>query len=106
MDLDNTVFKQKFQETFGRFRKDVDYISSHGACFGAKLVRGAYMEKERQMAREQGYPDPVHETFDNTSAMYHKSMTFLMDKVRINPDRYLMIVASHNDQTVQLAIRA
>ena len=43
-----------------------------GWCFGAKLVRGAYMFMERDRARQCGYPSPIHDTIDATHANYNE----------------------------------
>ena len=38
---------------------------------GMKLVRGAYMEKEREIATLQGYQDPIHQTKEDTDKDYN-----------------------------------
>lgn len=53
--------------TFQMYRHDrLDYLKKgiekarrEGYKFGGKLVRGAYMEKERERAAEMGYPSPI-----------------------------------------------
>ncbi|XP_075580812.1 LOW QUALITY PROTEIN: hydroxyproline dehydrogenase [Pelecanus crispus] len=49
-----------------RLAGDAAAARAHGARFGVKLVRGAYLELERRRARERGDPDPVHPTWDDT----------------------------------------
>lgn len=38
-----------------------------GFCLGVKLVRGAYMDKERMLAEKEGRPDPVHTSWEDTN---------------------------------------
>ena len=42
-----------------------------GVCFGAKVVRGAYLERERQLAADGNYQDPTNATYEATSSMYN-----------------------------------
>ena len=51
---------------------EMDIVESNGSCFGAKIVRGAYMEKERKLANIHGYPDPVNDTYEDTCNMYDR----------------------------------
>ena len=43
-----------------------------GVCFGAKVVRGAYLERERQLAKNGNYADPTNPTYEATSEMYNR----------------------------------
>jgi proline dehydrogenase len=60
---------------------------------GAKLVRGAYMEKERKRADEMNYPSPIQPDKDATDLDYNKSVEFCIEHL----DRIAVIVASHNE---------
>ncbi|XP_048871774.1 hydroxyproline dehydrogenase isoform X2 [Brienomyrus brachyistius] len=40
----------------------------HSFCLGVKLVRGAYMDKERKLAKGEGRPDPIHQSWEDTNA--------------------------------------
>ena len=93
------------QMTFTELEADEKFVRSHGACFGLKLVRGAYMEKERSMAAKQGYPEPVHATFEDTSKMYQASVDYLLEKVAENPQKYFVMVATHNKSSVTHALQ-
>lgn len=54
--------------TFQMYRKDglhklqeaIEHAKVHGYILGIKLVRGAYLEKEHEMAKENGYPSPLN----------------------------------------------
>ncbi|KAL3851870.1 hypothetical protein ACJMK2_015570 [Sinanodonta woodiana] len=98
------TYQNYLKSTFHTLKKDAELISSNGLCFGAKLVRGAYMEKERHLAAKKGYPDPVHETFESTSNMYHQSLYYLLDFVKGSTKSGFVMVASHNEQTIKKTI--
>ena len=52
---------------------------SEGYLLGIKLVRGAYMEKERNRALEQGYPSPIHPDKEATDRAYNQALLFCID---------------------------
>ena len=60
---------------------------------GAKLVRGAYMEKERKRAEEMNYPSPIQPTKEATDSDYNLAVKFCIDHL----DRIALVVASHNE---------
>jgi proline dehydrogenase len=60
---------------------------------GAKLVRGAYMEKERKRAEEKGYPSPIHRDKESSDRDYNDGVAFCIEHI----DRVALIVASHNE---------
>ncbi len=72
-----------------------------GYQLGVKLVRGAYMEKERSRAEEQGYPSPIHETKQDTDRDYDLALKFCMDHF---PDISL-IAGTHNEASSQYLIK-
>jgi proline dehydrogenase len=60
---------------------------------GAKLVRGAYMEKERERAVEKGYPSPIQPDKESTDRDYNAAVEFCVEHL----DEVAVIVASHNE---------
>lgn len=71
----------------------MDFASTHQVYMGAKLVRGAYMEKERERAAEKGYPDPINATKEITDELYNQALKFCVDHI----DRIAVCSGSHND---------
>ncbi|MEO8768948.1 MAG: proline dehydrogenase family protein [Ferruginibacter sp.] len=60
---------------------------------GAKLVRGAYMDKERKRAAEFGYPSPIQPDKQSSDNDYNASVEFCIEHL----DKIAVIVASHNE---------
>jgi len=61
--------------------------------FGIKLVRGAYMEKERKRAEKMNYPSPIHTNKKATDKDFNAAVEFCIEHL----DRISVIVASHNE---------
>jgi len=60
---------------------------------GAKLVRGAYMDKERKRAAEMGYSSPIQPDKETCDKDYNTALEFSIDHL----DNISLIVASHNE---------
>ena len=72
--------------------------SNNGYILGVKLVRGAYMEKERERAAEMGYESPIHESKADTDADYNASIEYCLKHV----DEVAFVAASHNEESAKL----
>jgi proline dehydrogenase len=72
----------------------------HGIKYGVKLVRGAYLVQETQLAEERGYASPIWPNAQATHDNYHACMRKLLD----NLDNAEFMVATHNEESIQLAI--
>ena len=91
------------------YRKDrLDFVRrSHlearekGYYYGIKLVRGAYMEKERERAEEKGYPSPIHETKADTDRAYDAAVEYCLD----NLEDVSFVAATHNENSTQNLVR-
>ncbi|MBM3432763.1 MAG: proline dehydrogenase [Bacteroidetes bacterium] len=66
-----------------------------GYRLGAKLVRGAYMEKERSRARKMGYPSPIQADKRATDRDYDAGLAFCVEHL----DQIFLLVATHNEQS-------
>ena len=67
---------------------------------GIKLVRGAYMEKERLRARRMNYQSPICNSKEDTDNQYNKGLEFMFDNI----DLFSIFLGSHNEQSVLNAI--
>lgn len=67
---------------------------------GFKVVRGAYMEKERLRASELGYKSPICETKYITDTLFNDTLIFILDNLnQIHP-----FIGTHNEESTTLAI--
>lgn len=71
-----------------------------GFKLGIKIVRGAYMEKERERAEEKGYPSPICENKQDTDDNFNKTMTYVLNNLK---DMSLFI-GTHNEDSCYLAM--
>lgn len=87
--------------TFQLYRHDrLDFLKiSHVKALdqnyklGAKLVRGAYMEKERARAIDKGYPSPIQSTKEDTDSDYNKATEYCM----LHLDSIKLFIGTHNE---------
>jgi proline dehydrogenase len=79
------------------FIKSVEAANKRNYFIGAKLVRGAYMEKERARAEEMGYPSPIHPDKEATDKAFDDALQFAMK----NLNRVAVMCGSHNEKSNQ-----
>jgi len=69
-----------------------------GFKIGMKLVRGAYMEKERERAEEKGYKDPICVDKVATDKMYNEVLTYMFKNI----DDMSIFAGTHNEDSSYL----
>lgn len=72
----------------------------NGYHYGVKLVRGAYMEKERNRAVEKGYPSPIQKDKQSSDNDYNEALKVLLDNI----DYCAIVAGSHNEQSALLLV--
>lgn len=77
-----------------------DIAKQRGYLLGIKMVRGAYMEKERARASQFGYPSPIQPNKESTDSAFNKAIRYCLDNI----ENISVIIASHNEQSNLLAI--
>lgn len=80
-------------------KKTYEAALERNFVMGAKLVRGAYMEKERRRAEEKGYQSPIQPSKEASDKDYDAAVRFCVDHL----ENIGMIVASHNESSNLLA---
>ena len=74
--------------------KSAHAVADQGNYFvGAKVVRGAYMEKERARAEKLGYPSPIQPTKEASDEAFNAAIEFCVEK----RDRIAVMCGSHNE---------
>jgi proline dehydrogenase len=79
--------------SLSNLRSHFQDAAMHQYFLGVKLVRGAYMEKERERAQELGYPSPIQSTKESTDQAFNEALTFCID----NKQRVAVMCGSHNE---------
>ncbi len=69
-----------------------------GFILGAKLVRGAYMEKERKRAVERGYSSPIQPDKQAADKDYDAALEYCTDHI----DQIAFVAGTHNEESCRL----
>jgi proline dehydrogenase len=103
-----TAMMQKYNKekpivfnTLQMYRWDrLDYLKklhqkaeAEGFYIGMKLVRGAYMEKENERAKEKGYTTPICASKEATDENYDESVRYMIDHL----DKMAVFAGTHNE---------
>lgn len=89
--------------TFQLYRNDrlqflkqtIAYAKEHNFYVGAKLVRGAYMEKERKRAEEKNYDSPIQDTKENSDKDYNLALEACVNNINMMG----LCAGTHNEQS-------
>lgn len=76
-----------------RLKADTGAAAESGFYLGAKLVRGAYMDGERDRAGELDYPSPVHADKVATDRDYDLALEWCVQHI----DRIAFMAGTHNE---------
>jgi len=69
--------------------------------FGIKMVRGAYMEKERARAEKMGYASPINNTKADTDKEYNTGLEFCVKNI----DTISICAGTHNEDSAMLLVK-
>lgn len=82
-------------------KRSTEEARAKGYHLGVKLVRGAYMEKERERAAEKGYADPIQPDKAASDRDYDAALRWCVDHI----DRVSIVAGTHNEQSSLLLAR-
>jgi proline dehydrogenase len=91
----NTI--QLYRHDRLQYMKDlISRCNSSGKKIGLKLVRGAYMEKEREQAVKKNYPDPIQKDKQATDNDFTKALEFCIENI----ETVSLCAGTHNEKSV------
>lgn len=76
-------------------RESIQQGKTNGYHIGAKLVRGAYMEKERKRALDMNYPSPIQPDKESCDRDYNEAIKLCVE----NMDVMGLCAGSHNEDS-------
>jgi len=76
-------------------KKSLTVAKVKNFVFGAKFVRGAYMEKERELAEKNGYKSPIQINKENTDKDYNSALKFSIENI----EKINIFSGSHNEDS-------
>jgi proline dehydrogenase len=92
------TFQMYRHDRLAFLKESFELAKSKEYYLGAKLVRGAYMEKERKRAEEMNYATPINPDKVATDKMYNDGLVFCVS----NFEQIASMNATHNAQSSML----
>jgi proline dehydrogenase len=77
-------------------KKSHEQAKKDGYILGMKLVRGAYMEKERERAAEMGYPSPIQPDKASTDRDFNLAVEYCLENI----ETIAFVAGTHNEESV------
>ena len=93
-----TTLQMYRTDRVGYFKRLIENARRNGCLLGVKIVRGAYMEQERERARRRGYPSPIHPDKPATDRAFDEILRLFMDHM----DEVEICVGTHNETSCKL----
>jgi proline dehydrogenase len=76
-------------------KKSLQFAIENEIHYGIKLVRGAYMEKERARAMEKGYPSPIQKDKNASDSDYNLALEIILDNIQ----HLALCAGTHNEES-------
>ena len=95
------TFQMYLHTSLPYLRKSLQIAEEQGFILGAKIVRGAYMEKERARANTMGYLSPVQPNKKATDNDYDEAVRYCVEHI----ERIHSFIGTHNEESCYKAIQ-
>jgi len=95
------TFQMYRHDRLSFLKKSHKKAQEKGYILGAKFVRGAYMELERQRALEKGYPSPINATKADTDKEFNQALKYALEHI----DEIASFIGTHNEESCLKATR-
>lgn len=99
------TYQAYLKDTHRRLEQDAEAAHKAGLAFGVKLVRGAYLDKERSVSQLQGKEDCTQPDYEATNRSYSRCLELMLRRVSNHGPKYHLMVASHNEESVRQATK-
>ncbi|MDY8135691.1 proline dehydrogenase family protein [Aquimarina sp. 2201CG5-10] len=91
------LYRHDRQEYLKRLHEEAKV---YGFKIGVKIVRGAYMEKENDRAKEKGYPTPICRDKEHTDQNFNDTMKYILEHI----DDISVFIGTHNENSSYMAM--
>ncbi|WP_026464005.1 proline dehydrogenase family protein [Adhaeribacter aquaticus] len=81
-------------------KRDLENAKANHYYLGAKLVRGAYLEKENRVAQQNNYPTPINPSKEATDKLFNEALQFCIEHI----DRIAICAGTHNEESCYLLL--
>lgn len=100
------TYQMYLKNTEKKMKEHYESAKRLGVPFAFKIVRGAYIQTERERAQRYGYEDPVQPTYEDTCSNYDKNVSFFIDEVAKMSKKTPvgLLIATHNEDSVSQAL--
>jgi len=79
----------------------LELAKKEGFIYAVKIVRGAYMEKERERSSRMGYDSPIQPDKASTDKDYNAALTLILNHL----NHMAVVIGTHNENSVALAAK-
>lgn len=88
------------QHRLKEYEKQVELAKQEGFLYGAKLVRGAYLEKEAEYANRNNLKNPIQVSKSYTDKAFDTAVAFSLQNI----EHVAVSIATHNENSILKAI--